>query len=260
MCSSPCWSFTRPGGGWGLSWWSCRSIRILEAKNTKLLCQTIFFWSEHLRNTALSTQVLVEPFRFCFHVEVDVPGQAWNKRWFDVLFSINASKSFKSLIVNFLWRHAVWILEINSGFKNESAAVNEATHAIDFAREWCRFTASGRWHLGGSLVCFWYCWGANGECDKCSGGGGAGSVMIWSDLPEVLIFFTAYFDEREAVLGLVLLDCCDVVLFWRVANNNKTEEALKLSFCISFFQDIYIIQDEVWCNANWFKNNVVQES
>lgn len=32
----------RGGGEWGLSWWSCRSIRILEAKNTKLLCQTIF--------------------------------------------------------------------------------------------------------------------------------------------------------------------------------------------------------------------------
>lgn len=98
-------------GEWGLSWWSCRSIRILEAKN-------IF------ATLALSTQVLVEPFRFCFHVEVDVPGQAWNKRWFDVL---NFDKCFQIVQVsNFLWTfsfHACseWTLEINSGFKNESA-------------------------------------------------------------------------------------------------------------------------------------------
>lgn len=151
------------------------------------------------------------------------------------------NRSSLELFVNFLFSCMQWMNFGNQFWlqKRKCWTVNEATNAIEFAREWCRFTASGRWHLGGSLVCFWYCWGANGECDKCSGGGGAGRVMIWSDLPEVLIFFTAYFDEREAVLGLVLLDCCDVVLFWRVANNNKTEEALKLSFCIWFLQDTW---------------------
>lgn len=92
--------YSAGGGNGGLSWWSCRS------------------------NTALSTQVLVEPFRFCFHVEVDVPGQAWNKRWFDVL---NFDKCFQIVQVsNFLWTFCLnacseWTLEINSGFKNESA-------------------------------------------------------------------------------------------------------------------------------------------
>ena len=158
-------------------------------------------------------------------------------------WAINASKSVKSLIVKFLCMYAVWTLEINSGFKNDSVQTCEATHAIDFAHHsWCVFCSfrslTSWWIFGLFLILFG---------SLLMGNATHFPVVVdlegsWFDLMQTwgLDLFHGLFrwtgGGSNGLLGL--LDCCDVVLFWHVPNNNKTEEGLKL-FCIWILQDAW---------------------